>query len=67
VLSPGYVHVEAHPDHGEPVTYTPDEQLPGWMADGLDAGGELVAETDGTLTYRPPGRPSRPGKARGDQ
>jgi hypothetical protein len=32
MISPGYIHCEAHPDHGEPVTYAPGQALPDWVA-----------------------------------
>jgi hypothetical protein len=46
-LAPGYVHVDAHPDHGEPVIYTPGELLPPWVQDALKAGGTLAVEGPG--------------------
>jgi hypothetical protein len=41
-LAPGFVHVDAHPDHGEPVVYTPGELLPDFVLDALAHGGSLA-------------------------
>jgi hypothetical protein len=46
-LAPGYVHVDAHPDHGEPVMYTPGELLPDFVQDALRLGGTLAVESPG--------------------
>jgi hypothetical protein len=59
-LAPGYVHVDAHPDHGEPVLYTPGELLPDWVRAALAAGGTLAVEGPGhfrlVLPRAPAGR-----------
>lgn len=44
--APGYIHA-IHPGHGEPVTYTPGQLMPGWLLEELAAGGRLVPEGDG--------------------
>jgi hypothetical protein len=46
-LAPGYVHCDAHPDHGEPVLYCPGELLPDWVQDALRSGGTLAVESAG--------------------
>ena len=57
--APGYVHCDAHPDHGEPVVYTPGQLLPEWVRADLAAGAPLVAEATGSSTSaRSPGRPA---------
>jgi hypothetical protein len=41
MLSPGYIHCHAHPDHGEPVTYCPGQALPEWVENLLAEGATL--------------------------
>ena len=53
-LSPGYVHVAAHPGHGEPVVFSPGQLLPDWVAERLDAGATLTPdEHPGSFTLQP--------------
>jgi hypothetical protein len=56
-LSPGYVHA-LHPEHGEPVTYTPGQALPQWVLEALDNGAELVPEEDGVFKLVRKDRPA---------
>jgi len=51
-IAPGYVHA-IHPDHGEPVTYTPGQLMPPWLLEELAAGGRLVPESDGVWQLEP--------------
>jgi hypothetical protein len=54
-LSPGYLHVEASPEHGEPVVYAPGQELPGWVQEAIDGGAALVADDiEGSFTLRLP-------------
>ena len=46
-LAPGFIHADS-PD-GEPVTITPGELMPPWMAAQLAAGGSLVVEGPGVF------------------
>jgi hypothetical protein len=62
-LSPGYVHA-IHPVHGEPVVYTPGQELPEWLRAEIDAGAALVPDDiEGSFTVaqdkrrQPRGRP----------
>jgi hypothetical protein len=60
-LAPGYVHA-VHPDHGEPVVYTPGQLLPDWVAEAIEGGAQLVAdEAEGSFTLQLP-RGSKGGK-----
>jgi hypothetical protein len=58
-LAPGFVHVDAHPDHGEPVVYTPGELLPDWLRDKLAAGAMLAVVGPGRFRLVEPGRKRR--------
>lgn len=52
-LSPGYVHAVS-PVHGEPVVFTPGQELPGWVREALDAGAALTPdEHGGSFTLQP--------------
>ncbi len=63
-LAPGYVHVDAHPDHGQPVIYTPGEALPDFVLEALAAGGTLAVEGPGVFRLVLAGRPKPEGAAR---
>jgi hypothetical protein len=41
MLSPAYIKVAHHPDHGEPVMYQTGQLLPDWVADLLENGAVL--------------------------
>lgn len=53
-LAPSFIRVAAgvHPDHGLPVTFTPGEAIPGWLAEAL-AAGRGVAGADGVIEVQP--------------
>lgn len=55
-LAPGYVHCDAHPEHGEPVVYTPGELLPEWVRDALAGGAMLAPTSPGHFRLVEPGR-----------
>jgi len=55
-LAPGFVHCDAHPEHGEPVVYTPGELLPDWVRDMLANGGTLAVTGPGRFRLVPPRR-----------
>jgi hypothetical protein len=57
VQAPGFIRA-VHPEHGEPVVFTPGEQLPAWVADAVESGAELVAVTgeENVLELRHSGR-----------
>lgn len=59
MLAPGYVRAR-HPEHGEPVIFTPGEDMPAWVSDALEAGAELVAGDGGVLELRGPHRAAPP-------
>lgn len=64
-LSPGYLHA-VHPDHGEPVVYTPGQALPEWVRDALAAGATLAPdEHEGSFTLKPRGGSAVPGTRKG--
>jgi hypothetical protein len=58
-LAPGYVHCDAHPDHGEPVVYTPGELLPDWVRVELAGGGALAVTGPGHFRLVPAKAPQR--------
>ena len=58
-LAPGFVHVDAHPEHGEPVVYTPGELLPDWLRDALASGATLKVESPGHFRLVLPSRAAR--------
>jgi len=46
MLSPGFIHVAAHPEHGMPVEYVPGQALPAWLEELLVNGATLRPVTD---------------------
>ena len=68
MLSPGYIHCPAHPEHGEPVTYAPGQALPAWLEELLATAATLrpvtdrVGEFDLVLPKRPVPRAAVPDK-----
>jgi hypothetical protein len=58
-LAPGFVHVDAHPDHGEPVLYTPGELLPDFVQEALRSGGTLAVIGPGRFRLVMPRRRPR--------
>ena len=51
MLSPGYIHCAKHPDHGEPVTYAPGQELPDWVNELLGNGATLRPVLDETGSF----------------
>jgi len=68
MLSPGFIHVAAHPVHGEPVEYVPGQALPDWLEGLLTNGATLrpvedrVGEFDLVMPKRPMPRNATPAK-----
>jgi hypothetical protein len=52
-LSPGIIHVAAHPDHGEPVDYMPGQEMPAWLREMLAAGATLEPVGEGEFRLAP--------------
>lgn len=42
MLSPGYIKVAAHPEHGEPVVYMLGQLLPEWLSSLLESGAAML-------------------------
>jgi hypothetical protein len=51
MFSPGYLHCSEHPDHGEPVTYTPWQALPEWVEELVNAGATFRAVPDRDMEF----------------
>ncbi len=66
-MQPGYyLHVDAHPDHGEPVVFVGGEALPEWVVEAMaaeDPPGTADEHGIRRLTMPPKGR-RRPPKER---
>jgi hypothetical protein len=53
VQSPGFIR-GIHPDHGEPVLFTPGELLPAWVVAALDGGKGHYEATTGVFVLDEP-------------
>lgn len=64
MLSPGYIRVARHPEHGEAVVYAPGQLLPQWVTDALDGGALLRPVSEGVFELVRPS-PARAGRRHG--